>query len=217
MSSKTTHQVQKKFGLSSTAGVVSRFVVAAVVGFMFLAVPSSAQEADGEDEQLLSDETPTKLAEKLEDTGVYIGPGRSDVEAGSFEQAVKRAEEEGIEIIVLVPDRPEPDASAFARRMQERTNVDAAIVFPPDDGQVQAYASDEFESSRTRALDKAQEEDDRSTVLDVYVSELNSGGSRSVPIFVLALVLVVFGLLYAAYASSSMLDREREKRWVAAE
>ena len=212
MSSKRTHPIQRFVGPFSIAGAVARFVVATAVVVMLIAVPASAQEEpDDAQTPLLSDETPTLLAEKLQDSGVYVGPGRSDADAGPLEEAVLRAREEGLELVILVPDEPEPSASAFARRMQEKTEADAAIVFPPEDGALQAYAAEEYESNRTRALNRAQEQDDPSAAIEIYVDELQSDGSRNVPVFVLILVVAVLVLLYGAYGASSLLERERRK------
>ncbi len=208
----TTLPTTQSDRFTASIWAVTKFVSVALLALTLLAAPVSAQEeADDSQEPLLSDETPTLLAEKLEDSGVYIGPGRSDLDAATLQEAVSSARQEGLEIVILVPDQPEPNASAFARRIQEKTETDAAIVYPPDGAELQAYASEEFVSNRTRALNRAQEEADPSAAIGVYVEELQSDGSRNVPVFVLILVVVVLVLLYAAYGASSLLERERKK------
>ena len=58
---------------------------------------------------------------------------------------VQQARARGLRLVVVAPIDPQPVAAAFARRVQEASDADAAIVFPTEGG-FEAHVIDEFES-----------------------------------------------------------------------
>ena len=189
-------------------------LAAILIHSLFVPVPAQAQEPE-EDENVstsLSDETPTKIGDKIVEDGVYIAESRTAIERAPLVQAVTDAADDGIKLIIVVPEDPAPDAESFARRMQEATGVDAVVVVPPDDGPVASYAPRDFESSRIRAGSRAKEVGDPAEAAAVFVQELQSDGTGSVPILVLLLVAVILVLLYIAYGSTALEAKVRAKK-----
>ncbi len=145
-------------------------------------------------------ESPSRVAEQVADDGVFIGFGRS---AGFDEQAlanaVAAAAIDDLTIVVVAPVDPQPTTRAFARRIQELTEVDVAIVFPPE-GPMEAYASDVWSTTRPRALEEARQLNVPSQAVDVFVEELLSDGGRGRPPIVGQIIraLVLFVLAIAA-------------------
>ena len=122
-----------------------------------------------------SAETPAQVADGLSDDGVFVGFGRSEVDEEDLIAAVADARRRNLDLVVVVPWDPQPTAKAFARRVQEFTEVDVALVFP-DEGPVEAYVNDEMEQAagRPRALEEARGLDDPAAAVGAFTEELLS-------------------------------------------
>ncbi|MGI9614248.1 MAG: hypothetical protein ACR2QO_15160, partial [Acidimicrobiales bacterium] len=81
-----------------------------------------------------SAESPTAVAEDLAIDGVYVAPGRADIDETMIAESIREARARGLRLVVVAPIDPQPSAEAFARRVLEASDADAALVFPPDGG-----------------------------------------------------------------------------------
>lgn len=119
-------------------------------------------------------ESPIRVAEAVADDGVFVGFGRSrDVDEDALIAAVAAAEEAGLQLVVVVPRDPQPSAKAFARRVQERTEAEVAVVLPMD-GPLELYVVEELSSSRARALDMARRFDEPERAIGALTEELTT-------------------------------------------
>lgn len=141
----------------------------------------------------VSAESPLEVAEELLTDGVYIAPARGDVDDDGLAEAVQRARARGLTLVIVAPSDPEPDPAAFARRIQEAADADAALVFTRDGG-IEANVIDEFESARLRALGAARSKAMPLAAVDAFTDELLTEPSRSLPPIVGQLITVVVGL-----------------------
>lgn len=162
-------------------------VVAAVVATLALG-PSAA-----------SAESPSRVADGLVDDGVFVGFGRDDVDEADLAAAVADARGDGLDLVVVVPRDPQPTAKAFARRVQEWTEADVALVFPSD-GPLEAYVIDELSSARPRAMEAARILDDPARAVATFAEELDPDESSGRPAIVGQIIraLVICSLLIGA-------------------
>jgi hypothetical protein len=138
-----------------------------------------------------SAETPSEVAAELAVDGVYVAEGRTDID----ELAVAAAIDEsraigGLRLVAVAPNDPQPDAAAFARRVQEASDADAAIVFPPGGG-FEAHVVEKFEDSHLRALAAARATATPVEAVETFSTELLREPERDFPPVVRRLVLVV--------------------------
>ncbi|MEM9561554.1 MAG: hypothetical protein AAGA93_02985 [Actinomycetota bacterium] len=143
-----------------------------------------------------SAESPTRVADGLVDDGVFVGFGRNDVDEATLVAAVADAQDRGLDLVVVVPRDPQPSAKAFARRIQEKTEAEVALVFPLD-GPVEAYVLEDLSSARPRALDAARALDEPAAAIDAFAVELTTIDDSGRPPIVgqIFRALVVFSLL----------------------
>ncbi len=153
-----------------------------------------------------SAESPTRVAEGLADDGVFVGFGRSDVDEAALVAAVADARGRGLDLVVVVPRDPQPSAKAFARRIQEKTEAEVALVFPSE-GPVEAYVLEELSAARPRALDAARALDDPAAAIDAFAVELTTTDDASRPPIVgqIFRALVVFGLLIGVVVAIELI------------
>lgn len=146
-----------------------------------------------------SAESPSRVADGLVDDGVFVGFGRSDVDEAALAAAVSDARADGLDLVVVVPRDPQPSAKAFARRIQERTEADVAIVFPSD-GPLEAYVIDELSAARPRAIEAARILDDPARAVVTFADELTTSDSTGRPPIVGQIIraLVICSLLIGA-------------------
>ena len=96
-----------------------------------------------------------EVAEELAIDGVYVAPGRDDIDEEQLVSSLQEARARGLRLVVTAPNDPQPSAGAFARRVLEASDADASIVFPIE-GPPEIEVIDEFESASFRALDAAR-------------------------------------------------------------
>lgn len=158
-----------------------------------------------------SAESPTRVAEGLEDDGVFVGFGRTDVDEAALAAAVADARADNLDLVVVVPRDPQPSASAFARRVQEQTEADVAMVFP-EDGRLEVYVTEELSPDRARAIEAARVLDDPAMAVATFVEELRSVESAGRPAIIGQIIraLVICSLLIGAVVAIELaIDRVR--------
>ena len=170
---------------------------------MFLASPSLAQV-----------ESPLDLAEDLAVDGVYLAPGRTEIDEAAIADLVREARARGLRLVVVAPNDPQPNAEAFARRVLEASDADAALVFPPEGG-LEANVIDEFESASLRALAAGRANVSPEAAVEAYTEELLVEPVRALPPIIGQLVRGVLFLaliLAAAVGIEQLLRRIFPKR-----
>jgi hypothetical protein len=141
-------------------------------------------------------ESPTMVAEEVAIDGVYVAPSRTDIDEEAMATTVQQARARGLRLVVVAPVDPQPDATAFARRVQEASDADAAIVFPTEGG-FEAHVIDEFNAAHLRALDVARSKAAPVDAVEVFSDELLVEPSRSMPSVVSRLLGIVVLLAMA--------------------
>lgn len=162
-------------------------VVAIVLGVAFLTPAALA-------------ESPVAVAEELSDDGVFVGFGRGDIDEDALVAAVEDARFGGLRLVAVAPRDPQPNAAAFARRIQEQTEADAAIIFPPE-GVLETYVIEDLSTSRIRATEAAREFADPARAVQAFATEIGSTRDTGTPEIVsqilraLVLLALVIGII----------------------
>ncbi len=147
-------------------------------------------------------ESPSAVAEELFDDGVFVGVGRDEIDELSLIAAVEDARFDGLRLVVVAPDDPQPTAAAYARRIQEQTEADAAIVFPPE-GEPQTYVIEDLSTTRIRATEAAREFSEPARAVEAFATELGTTSEAGTPPIVnqlmraLVLMALVIGVVVA--------------------
>lgn len=154
-------------------------------------------------------ESPIEVADELSIDGVYIAPGREEMDEDGLAASIQEARARGLRLVVVAPIDPQPDAASFARRVQEASDADAAIVFPVEGG-LEAHVIDEFESARLRALGTARSKASPVAAVEAFSQELLTEPSRALPPIVsqiVAIVVLLALVLAGAVAIEQLLRR----------
>ena len=139
-------------------------------------------------------ESPTEVAVELAVDGVYVAPGRTDIDEVAVASAIDEARAiGGLRLVAVAPNDPQPDAEAFARRVQEASDADAAIVFPPGGG-FEAHVIEKFEDSNLRAVNAARASATPVAAVETFSTELLREPERQFPPIIRRLVLFVLFL-----------------------
>lgn len=161
---------------------------------------------------IVAAESPVAVAEEVADDGVFVGFGRRDIDEDALIAAVENARFDGLRLVAVVPRDPQPTASAFARRVQEQTEVDAALVFPAD-GPLETYVINELSSARIRATEAAREFDDPARAVEAFATEITSTRTTETPEIVgqimnaLVLLALVIGVVVIIEQAVARLRR----------
>jgi hypothetical protein len=173
------------------AGFVFGFVALVAVGFCCAAFVTLGPALA---------ENPSEVVAELADDGVYIAAVRTtEADPASFLPVIERARSEGLSMIVLFPEEPQPSTAAFARRMQETTNVDVALVFGPD-GVLGVFVSEDYEDATIRATSAARELTEPVESADAFLTGLLEEPVRERPVIINDLVrwiVILLGVLVA--------------------
>jgi len=159
-------------------------------------------------------ESPLEIAEAVAVDGVYQAPGRDELDEEAIAESVREARARGLRLVVVAPNDPQPDPAAFARRVLEASDVDAALVFPPGGG-LEAHVVDEFESASLRALAAGRSKLDPVVGVEAFTDELLAEPVRTLPPVVgqiLRLVLFLAVTLAGAVAIEQLLRRMYPRR-----
>lgn len=150
----------------------------------------------------VSAESPVLVAEEVAADGVYVAPGRTGFDEEALIAAVEDARFDGLRMVVVVPRDPQPTPSAFARRVQEQTELDAAVVFPAE-GPLETYVIEDLSASRIRATEAAREFVDPTRAVEAFATEMMSVREAETPEIVnrilnaLVLLTLVVGVVVA--------------------
>lgn len=159
-------------------------------------------------------ESPVALTEELTNDGVYVSRVRTEIDEAALEAAVRQVQSNGLQLVAVAPIDPQPDGEAFARRIQEAVEADAALIFMPD-GSLETYVIDELNPARIRATEKAEAIADpaRATLAfaDELTSERTTGRPELISQLIMALVLfgMTIGLIVAVEQAVSANRRRR--------
>ena len=159
-------------------------------------------------------ETPGRVAEGVEDDGVFVGFQRTDIDEAALIAAVEDVRFDGLRLIAVAPRDPQPTAAAFARRIQEETDADAALVFPVD-GQLETYVIEDLNGDRVRATLAAREFADPARAVEAFAAEITTERESETPEIVgqvmnaLVLMALVIGVVVAIEQIVAMIKRSR--------
>lgn len=150
--------------------------------------------------------------------GVYVAPGRT-FDTDRLSTVVERARQNGITLLIAAPAAPEPDASAYALRLRQAADVDAAIVFGLE-GEVAGSVGDDHFDGFARAEKAARAVmvepfADPVMAADAFVTELlsePSGNLSEVVGDVGQAVLIFVVIIVAATGAEVGLRALRSKR-----
>ncbi|MCP4227820.1 MAG: hypothetical protein GY773_31125, partial [Actinomycetia bacterium] len=185
--------------LTPTGHRVKRSVLAALLVGTLLALPSTTVVPPA------AAESPTLVAEEAALDGVFVARGRNDIDEESIATIVQQARARGLRLVVVAPLDPQPDPVAFARRVQEASDADAAIVFPVEGG-FEAHVIDEFDAAHLRALAAARSKASSVDAVETFSDELLAEPSRELPPIVNQLLSIVV-LLAIALAGAVALEQ----------
>lgn len=159
-------------------------------------------------------ETPGRVAEGVENDGVFVGFQRTDIDEAALIAAVEDVRFDGLRLIAVAPRDPQPSPAAFARRVQEETDADVALVFPID-GQLEAYVIEDLNPGRVRATLAAREFADPARAVEAFAAEITSERESETPPIVgqlmnaLVLMALVIGVVVAIEQIVAMIKRSR--------
>lgn len=157
----------------------------------------------------VSAESPADVVEELAVDGVFVAEGRTDIDEAAVAAAIDEARAFGLRLVAVAPNDPQPDAAAFARRVQEASDADAAVVFPPGGG-FEAHVIEEYNSAGLRAIEVGRSKATPVAAVEAFSAELLVEPERGVPPIVRQVMLVVFFmaiLLAGAVAGEQYLRR----------
>jgi hypothetical protein len=162
-------------------------------------------------------ESPIEVADELADDGVFVSFLRRDVDEDALIAAVEDARFDGLRLVAVVPADPQPTNAAFARRIQEQTDADAAIVFPRE-GPLETYVIEDLASSRIRATEVARQFDDPARAVEGFATELLSTREAETPEIVnqimraLVIMALVIGVVVVIEQTVAHFKRSRRAK-----
>jgi len=160
-------------------------------------------------------ENPTDVQAELADDGIYVAPGRTnDVDTGAVLATIERARAEGVSMQVLWPDEPQPNAGAFARRVQELNNADVVLVFGPE-GELGSHVAEDYEDGSIRAFNAARDATGAPAKADAYLTGLLEEPVRERPEIISTLVrwiAILIALLVAGAVGEQMIRKYKRSR-----
>jgi len=162
-------------------------------------------------------ETPSQVEVDTQVDGVHVARSRqSDVDEAALIAAVEDARFDGLRIVISVPRDPQPDAASFARRVQEKTDADIALVFP-EEGPLESYVIEDLEEHHTRAITTARTRSSPVDATATFVAEITTDPDIETPAIIGQVVSAVIlfglglGLLVGAEQLISWLRRRRDE------
>ncbi len=184
--------------MSSLRTWVSAFVVGALVLLLTVtAVPAGA-------------EPPVDVVDGAVD-GVYIAPGR-DFDAAELATVVADARTRGIDLLIAAPADPEPDASAYALRLRQLGEFDAAIVFGVD-GEIKGSVTDDYFDGFARAEKAAAAAASPGPAASAFVGQLLQGPPGGLPDVVKDVIryVMILLLIIGVVTAAEMVLRSRRR------
>ncbi len=147
-------------------------------------------------------ESPLDVAEELADDGVFVARARTDIDEESLASAIQQARFDGLRIVAVAPIDPQPSGSAFARRIQEVVDADAALVFLEEEP-LETFVVDELSGGHIRAQQRARAVNDPGRAVLTFAQELTAEREPSRPALIRQLMLLA--LLLAAVVGAAMV------------
>ncbi len=147
-------------------------------------------------------ESPLDVAEELADDGVFVARARTDIDEESLASAIQQARFDGLRIVAVAPIDPQPSGSAYARRIQEVVDADAALVFLEDEP-LETFVVNELSGGHIRAQQRARAVTDPGRAVLTFAQELTAEQQPSRPALIRQLMLLA--LLLAAVVGAMML------------
>lgn len=160
-------------------------------------------------------ETPTAVLDEIADDGVYVG-STFDIDEEVLAASVSKAKLEGLTIVAIAPNDPEPDAEAFGLRVLQASGtsgLDAVVVFT-EDGEHQVVVSEDYDDQVVRALHAVRASPTPAAAVDALAEALVAENQPSVPAAIDVVKNWVF-LLLALLVIAVILDvlwRQRLRR-----
>ncbi len=171
-----------------------------------------------------SAETPTEVVAGLADDGVFVAPAAVQVDPSvvpELAEIVASARAVGINLVIVAPVDPQPDAESFSLRILQAAEADVAmqaeavLVLPPE-GEIEASVVDDYTDFVVPALEAARRSPSPQAAAEAFVARLDHEPDRSLPatvrsiITVVALMVAVLGL--AVVAERILRGRRRPTR-----
>lgn len=161
-------------------------------------------------------EAPSDVATELADDGVYVSPRRtSEAEPGAYLPVIQDARVLGLTMGIVWPHDPQPNTGAFARRVQELTELDVVLVFGPD-GVVGAHVSEDYDEDAVRALSAARAQTNPVEQAEAYLTGLTEEPVREQPAIVGELVrwivILLVALVVAAVCEQMIRQFKRSRK-----
>lgn len=160
-------------------------------------------------------ENPADIQSELADDGVYIAPSRSaEIDAGVVLPTIERARTRGVTMQIAWPEEPQPNTSAFARRLQEFNGVDVVLVFGPD-GELGSFVSEDYEDGAVRAINAARLAGGPRAQADAFLTGLLEEPVRERPAIINTMVrwiALLVGALVIGAVGEQMIRQYRRGR-----
>lgn len=153
----------------------------------------------------VSAESPTEVAEQMADDGVFVSRARSDIDEDALVRAVQDVRFDGLRLVAVAPIDPQPDGKAYARRIREVVDADAALIFL-DDGSLETAVIEDLSGGRIRANERARAATDPGRAVLVFARELTTEPERGRPALVGRLILAVI-LLASVIVIATVLEQ----------
>lgn len=162
-----------------------------------------------------SAENPSDLLPELADDGIYIAPSRvSEADPSTFSVVIDQARADGVSMAVLYPADPQPNTSAFARRIQEASMLDAVLVFGPDET-LGTFVSEDYQDGAIRAAAASRAEVTPAAQATAFLTGLLEEPVRERPPIVNDLVrwiVILVAALVAAAVGEQMIRQFKKSR-----
>lgn len=167
-----------------------------------------------------SAETPTEVVAGLADDGVFVAPTAAHVDQGTvpeLAEVVASARDIGINLVIVAPVDPQPDAESFSLRVLQAAEADTALlaeavlVLPPE-GELEASVVDDYTDFVVPALEAARRSPNPQAASEAFVARLDHEPDRSLPATVrnvLAVVVLMLAVLGFAVVLERIVRRRR--------
>ncbi len=103
-----------------------------------------------------SAESPTEVVEASTGSGIYVARSRQDIDPSTFDRAIASANSAGLNLVVVVPDDPQPSAKAFALRVRQAGEDIDAVLLVDAQGQVFTSVGEDYSDAASRASEAAE-------------------------------------------------------------
>ncbi len=103
-----------------------------------------------------SAESPTEVIEASTGSGIYVARSRHDIDPSTFDRAMASANSAGLNLVVVVPDDPQPSAKAFALRVRQAGEDVDAVLLVDAQGKVFTSVGEEYSEAASRASEAAE-------------------------------------------------------------